>query len=39
MFYSGTGIGLVTKSQPAGEIVREVREEALRIIANLKDSS
>lgn len=28
----GAGIGLVTKEQPAGEIVREVREEAKEAI-------
>jgi NAD(P)H-dependent flavin oxidoreductase YrpB (nitropropane dioxygenase family) len=26
----GTGVGLINKVQPAGEIVREVREEAKR---------
>lgn len=30
--YRGAGIGLVTKVQPAGEIVREVREEAKEAI-------
>lgn len=30
--YRGAGIGLVTKVQPAGEIVREVREEAKQAI-------
>jgi nitronate monooxygenase len=29
---SGTGVGLINKVQPAGEIVREVREEAKREI-------
>ncbi|KAI0134374.1 2-nitropropane dioxygenase [Xylariales sp. AK1849] len=33
--WAGTGIGLVTRSQPAGEIVREVRDEALQIIGKL----
>jgi len=27
---SGTGVGLINKVQPTGEIVREVREEAKR---------
>lgn len=26
----GTGVGLINKVQPAGEIVREVREDAKR---------
>jgi NAD(P)H-dependent flavin oxidoreductase YrpB (nitropropane dioxygenase family) len=29
---SGTGVGLINKVQPAGEIVREVRGEAKREI-------
>ncbi|ELQ36371.1 2-nitropropane dioxygenase [Pyricularia oryzae Y34] len=33
---SGTGVGLVHESQPAGEIVREVRSEALAVIDKLK---
>lgn len=35
---SGTGVGLVQKAQPAGEIVRELREgakERLRKLAGL----
>lgn len=32
---SGTGVGLVKKAQPAGDIVREVRAEAKAIIQNL----
>ncbi|KAI6269109.1 hypothetical protein MCOR26_008874 [Pyricularia oryzae] len=31
----GTGVGLVHESQPAGEIVREVRAEALAVIEKL----
>ncbi|KAK8051655.1 hypothetical protein PG993_003040 [Apiospora rasikravindrae] len=34
--FAGTGVGLANKSQPAGEIVHEVRAEALAVIANLK---
>ena len=29
---SGTGVGLINKVQPTGEIVREVREQAKREI-------
>lgn len=32
---SGTGVGLVTRAQPAGEIVREVRGEAIEAIKRL----
>ncbi|KAK8080226.1 FMN-dependent 2-nitropropane dioxygenase [Apiospora hydei] len=34
--FAGTGVGLANKSQPAGEIVHEVRAEALAVIAKLK---
>ncbi|KAK8119244.1 uncharacterized protein PG998_003870 [Apiospora kogelbergensis] len=34
--FAGTGVGLVQKSQSAGEVVQEVRTEALDVIANLK---
>ncbi|KAK8059994.1 2-nitropropane dioxygenase [Apiospora saccharicola] len=34
--FSGTGVGLVRSSKPAGEIVQEVRDEALAVIARLK---
>lgn len=34
--HRGTGVGLVQKSQSAGEVVQEVRTEALDVIANLK---
>lgn len=34
--FAGTGVGLVHESQPAGEIVREVRSEALAVIDKLK---
>ncbi|TLD07425.1 hypothetical protein PgNI_10837 [Pyricularia grisea] len=37
--FAGTGVGLVHKSQPAGEIIKEVRSEALSIIDKLKGSS
>ncbi|KAI0097130.1 inosine monophosphate dehydrogenase [Daldinia grandis] len=34
--WSGTGVGLIKKEQPAAEITKEVREEALKAISNLK---
>ncbi|KAK4195926.1 putative 2-nitropropane dioxygenase [Triangularia verruculosa] len=34
--WAGSGVGLVNKVQPAGEIVREVREEALQRIKELQ---
>ncbi|KAK8042332.1 2-nitropropane dioxygenase protein [Apiospora phragmitis] len=37
--FAGTGVGLAHKSQPAGEIVHEVRAEALAIIAKLRGNS
>ena len=37
--YAGTGVGLVKKLQSAGDITREIREEARRIIGSLADSS
>ncbi|KAK8010986.1 2-nitropropane dioxygenase [Apiospora arundinis] len=36
--FAGTGVGLVQKSQSAGEIVHEVRGQALAVIAKLKAS-
>ncbi|KAI9900265.1 hypothetical protein N3K66_004527 [Trichothecium roseum] len=33
--WAGTGVGLVTKRQPAGEVVKEVREEAIGILRAL----
>jgi nitronate monooxygenase len=33
---SGTGVGLVREVRPAGEIVREVREEAIKRIRALQ---
>ncbi|KEY67107.1 hypothetical protein S7711_07082 [Stachybotrys chartarum IBT 7711] len=36
--WAGTGVGLVTKAQPAGEVVREVRREAKQTIRALVDS-
>ncbi|KAF7555857.1 hypothetical protein G7046_g6459 [Stylonectria norvegica] len=33
--WAGTGVGLVNKAQPAGEIVREVREDAKATIQGL----
>jgi len=30
--YAGTGLGLVTKVQPAGEITREIREEGVKAL-------
>ncbi|TLS22191.1 uncharacterized protein PpBr36_09852 [Pyricularia pennisetigena] len=37
--FAGTGVGLVHKSQSAGEIVKEVRSEALAVIDKLQGSS
>lgn len=34
--WAGSGVGLVSKIQPAGEIVKEVREEALQRIKELQ---
>ncbi|KAI0844523.1 inosine monophosphate dehydrogenase [Daldinia vernicosa] len=34
--WSGTGVGLVKKEQPAADITREVRDEALKAINSLK---
>ncbi|OTB11884.1 hypothetical protein K445DRAFT_26141 [Daldinia sp. EC12] len=34
--WSGTGVGLIKKEQPAGDITKEVREQALKTIADLK---
>ncbi|KAI1654567.1 inosine monophosphate dehydrogenase [Daldinia decipiens] len=34
--WSGTGVGLIKKEQPAAEITKEVREEALKAIGSLK---
>ncbi|KAK8127929.1 FMN-dependent 2-nitropropane dioxygenase [Apiospora sp. TS-2023a] len=36
--FSGTGVGLVRSSKPAGDIVQEVRDEALAVIAKLKSN-
>jgi nitronate monooxygenase len=30
--YAGQSVGLVTQSQPAGDIVRAVAEEAIRVL-------
>lgn len=35
MMISGTGVGMVKKAMPAGEIVKEVREEARETIRQL----
>ncbi|KAI1799220.1 inosine monophosphate dehydrogenase [Daldinia bambusicola] len=34
--WSGTGVGLIKKEQPAAEITKEVREQALEAIAKVK---
>ncbi|KXJ88700.1 2-nitropropane dioxygenase [Microdochium bolleyi] len=34
--WSGTGVGLIKKEQPAGEITRDVREEAVKVMSRLK---
>ncbi|KAK7927480.1 Nitronate monooxygenase [Apiospora marii] len=34
--FSGAGVGLVRSSKPAGEVVQDVRAEALAVIAKLK---
>jgi len=36
--YAGTGVGLVNKVQPAGEITAEVREEAVSILKRVSES-
>lgn len=36
--YAGTGVGLVNKVQPAGEITTEVREEAVNILRTVSES-
>ena len=37
--WAGQGVGLVNKVQPAGEIVREIAEDAKRILKRLADNS
>ena len=34
--WAGTGVGLVTREQPAAEIVEEVRDAAAKVLANVK---
>ncbi len=36
--YAGQGVGLVQRIQPAGEIVREVAEEAARVLAATREA-
>lgn len=36
--HSGTGVGLVNKAGPAGDIVKEVRDEAKDVIRQLAGS-
>lgn len=36
--FSGTGVGLVRKAEPAGDIVREVRDEARDAIQKLSST-
>ncbi|KAI8960390.1 inosine monophosphate dehydrogenase [Daldinia sp. FL1419] len=36
VIWSGTGVGLIKKEQPAAEITKEVRDEAIKVITNLK---
>jgi nitronate monooxygenase len=35
--YAGQTVGLVTQSQPAGDIVRAVAEEAIRVLQRCAD--
>ncbi len=37
--WAGQGVGLVNRVQPAGEIVREIAEDAKRILKRLADNS
>ena len=39
IFNRGTGVGLVNSTLPAGEIVQEVRAQALQVIEKLGSTS
>ncbi|KAK7756249.1 hypothetical protein SLS62_001843 [Diatrype stigma] len=36
--WSGTGVGLIKKEQPAADITRDARDGALRVLSNLKST-